>query len=257
VAKIKLNKFGWRRDKPDKRDIRYMMPQHFSAHTLPPSVDLRGDMPEVYNQLDLGSCTGQAIAADIHYQLVRQHAPVWKPSPLFIYYNERMIEGTVSVDSGAELRDGMKAINRWGVCHEDLCPYDVTKFRNKPSRQAFRAAAKHKIIDYRRVPQTLLSMKSVLAEKDPFVFGFTVYEGFDGDEIAKTGMMTIPRPNEVVLGGHAVLAVGYDDHRQVFIIRNSWGTAWGDKGYFYMPYSYITDDDYAADFWTVRWVPNV
>ena len=174
---------------------------------------------------------------------------------MFIYYNERVIEHSVEVDSGAELRDGMKAIARWGSCAEPFCPYVVSDFRKKPLQKAYRAAAKHKITNYSRVPQLLEHMKTVLSTGDSFAFGFSVYESFESQAIAKTGMMPIPAPHEILLGGHAVLCCGYDDTKQVMIIRNSWSDQWGDKGYFYMPYSFIVDDDYCADFWTVQFVP--
>lgn len=257
MSKVNFNKFGWKPDKPDKRDRKYMVPAHIDVAALPVSVDLRHGMPPVYSQGDLGSCTGQAIGADCHYQMVRQGGNVWQPSALFIYYNERMIEGSIMQDSGAELRDGMKAINRWGICSEAKWAYDISKFRVKPPRTAYSEASKHKIFDYARIGQSLIQFKSVLAAGDPFVFGFSVYESFEGDTVAKTGMMPMPSMRENMLGGHAVLAVGYEDSRNAFIIRNSWGSSWGDNGYFYMPYEFIVDDDFAADFWTVRFVPNV
>lgn len=252
-----MKKYGWRPDTPDKRDRKFMVPANINAAALPTSIDLRGNMPPVYAQGDLGSCTGQAIGFDCQYAMIRQGGKVWKPSPLFIYYNERVIAGTVMQDSGAELRDGLKAINRWGICSEEKWSYDVSKFRVKPSRIAYAEAAKHKVFDYARIGQSLIQFKSCLASGDPFVFGFSVYESFEGGEVARTGIMPMPSMRENMLGGHAVAAVGYDDSRKVFIIRNSWGADWGDKGYFYMPYDFIVDDDFAADFWTARSVPTI
>lgn len=251
-----MKKYGWRPDTPDKRDKKYMVPANINASTLPTSVDLRTLMPPIWNQGELGSCTGQAIAADCHYQMIRQKGKIFQPSALFIYYNERMIEGTVMQDSGAELRSGFKAINRWGICSEEKWSYDISKFRMKPSRGCYAEALKHKIFDYTRIGQSLIQFKACLASGDSFVFGFSVYESFENGPVTKTGTMTMPTARENMLGGHAVLAVGYDDSRNVFIVRNSWGTSWGDKGYFYMPYDYIIDDDLAADFWTIRSVPN-
>jgi C1A family cysteine protease len=158
-------------------------------------------------------------------------------------------------DSGAEIRDGMKAINRWGICSEEKWSYDISKFRVKPSRAAYNEGAKCKIFDYARIAQSLTHLKSVLASGDPFVFGFSVYESFESDEVARTGIMPMPSMRENMLGGHAVLAVGYDDSLNMFIVRNSWGSGWGQQGYFLMPYNFIIDDDLAADFWTVRSVP--
>jgi C1A family cysteine protease len=111
-----------------------------------------------------------------------------------------------------------------------------------------------KVIAYHRVVQNLQQMKGCLAQGYPFVFGFTVYESFESDEVAKTGIVPMPNLNEQQVGGHAVMAVGYDDAQQRFIVRNSWGTDCGIDGYFTMPYTYLTDHQYSTDFWTIRGV---
>ena len=97
-------------------------------------------------------------------------------------------------------------------------------------------------------------MKGCLASGYPFVLGFTVYQSFESDTVAQTGHAPMPGPNEQTIGGHAVLAVGYDDSQNWFIIRNSWGTGWGMQGYFTLPYDYLTNDNLADDFWTIRLV---
>ncbi len=95
-------------------------------------------------------------------------------------------------------------------------------------------------------------MRTCLADGYPFVFGFTVYESFESATVARTGRANLPKPGEKVLGGHAVMAVGYNDKQKRFIVRNSWGTGWGKKGYFTMPYAYLDDRDLSDDFWTIR-----
>ena len=95
-------------------------------------------------------------------------------------------------------------------------------------------------------------MKGCLAAGYPFVFGFAVYESFESKEVAQSGVVPMPKPGERVLGGHAVMAVGYDDEQRNFIVRNSWGSGWGQDGYFLMPYHYLHDPNLASDFWTVR-----
>jgi len=95
-------------------------------------------------------------------------------------------------------------------------------------------------------------MRGCLAAGYPFVFGFTVYESFETQDMAHSGVLQMPQPDEQVLGGHAGLAVGYDDASQRFIVRNSWGTDWGQAGYFTMPYAYLTTRGLASDFWTMR-----
>ena len=95
-------------------------------------------------------------------------------------------------------------------------------------------------------------MRKCLAEGFPFVFGFTVYDGFESASVAKSGKLNLPKPGEKVLGGHAVCAVGYDDKAKRVIVRNSWGTDWGMKGFFTMPYDYVSNSSLADDFWTLR-----
>jgi C1A family cysteine protease len=118
--------------------------------------------------------------------------------------------------------------------------------------QCYKDALKYKAVTYQRVVQTPSQLKGCLASGYPIVFGFTVYESFESDAVAKTGQVPLPKPSEKVLGGHAVLAVGYDETQQRFIVRNSWGKNWGLQGYFTMPYSYLTDNNLADDFWTIR-----
>ena len=249
----KINaRYGWVPDLPDHRDHVFAAPAPVLL-ALPPKVDLRSVCPPVLDQKDLGSCTANAIAnAHLFDQIKQKAANKFPPSRLFIYYNERAMEGTISVDAGAMIRDGIKSIGKQGVCPEDLWPYDTTKFAKKPPLKAYKVALNHQAISYQRVVQTASQMKGCLAAGFPFVFGFTVYESFESDAVTKTGKVPMPATGEKVLGGHAVLAVGYDDASQRFIVMNSWSPAWGDKGFCYMPYPYLTDSDLAADFWTVR-----
>ena len=159
------------------------------------------------------------------------------------------------------IRDGIKSVVKQGVCPEDLpgtpageWPYVIRKFTAKPPKACYTVAMKHQVVSYRRLSQTLNQMKGCLASGYPFVFGFAVYESFETTAVAKTGKVPMPRTGEAMLGGHAVTAVGYNDADQRFIVRNSWGSKWGKKGYCFMPYAYLTDPDLAADFWTIRTV---
>ncbi|MGH9664281.1 MAG: C1 family peptidase [Bryobacteraceae bacterium] len=222
---------------------------------LPPKVDLRPACPPVYEQGDLGSCTANAIAGAIQFDQLKQKLPdPFVPSRLFVYYNERVIEGTVDQDSGAMLRDGIKAIASEGVCPETQWRYAIDKFAAKPSDDCYKTALQHKALRYSRVVQTLSQMKGCLAGGYPFTIGFTVYDSFESDTVAKTGVAPMPAPKESALGGHAVLVAGYDDKSQRFTVRNSWGPGWGLQGYFTIPYAYFTDNNLGDDLWTVRLV---
>merc|ERR1711904_212380 len=256
IMQHQRRRYGWRPQLPDRRDERC---EHSKDDGLPRTLCLSKENPElwpaVYNQGHLGSCTANALAAAFEYNERKagyRSEDEFMPSRLFIYYNERALEGTIDSDSGAALRDGIKAINREGVCDERDWPYDEKAFRDKPSAACYASARKERALSYRRVDQSLHAMKHALCrEKQPVVFGFTVYESFESSAVAQSGIMPIPQKGEKVLGGHAVLCVGYDDDLQVFHIRNSWGAEWGDEGYFTMPYDFLLDKDSASDFWIV------
>ena len=215
-------------------------------------MDLTPQCPPVYDQGQLGSCTANAIGAAFEFELVKQGLPDFAPSRLFIYYNERAMEGSVGTDSGAQIRDGIKSVAKQGVCAEPMWPYVIAKFKTKPPKPCYVEALKHKASLYQRLVPTLNQLKGCLASGYPFVFGFTVYDSFESPAVAKSGHAPMPAPAEAVIGGHAVMAVGFDDGNQWFIVRNSWGTSWGLKGYFTLPYAYVTDPNLADDFWTIR-----
>lgn len=253
----KIKRYGWIPDLPDARDHLYAAPAPILLK-LPPKIDLRTKCPPVYNQGELGSCTGNAIAAAIQFDRMKQktdHAEL-VPSRLFIYYNERVIEHTVKEDSGAQIRDGIKTTVKLGTCFETgpgAWTYDIAKFDQHPDKTCFQVAADHQVLRYSRLVPNATQLKGCLASGYPFVFGFAVYESFESDAVAKSGVVPMPNlASEKALGGHAVMAVGYDDAEQRFLVRNSWGAGWGMKGYFTMPYAYLTDTNLSDDFWTVR-----
>ena len=219
---------------------------------MPPSADLRALCPAVYDQGDLGSCTANAIGAAIEFDQIKQKMVHSVPSRLFIYYNERVIEGTVDTDSGAQIRDGIKTVASQGVCPEQMWPYEEVGFADCPSEECYQYAKLHPAVQYGRVSQNTGQMKACLAAGFPFVLGFTVYESFESDDVAKSGIVPLPSATETVVGGHAVMAVGYNDASQTFLVRNSWGSDWGMGGYFTIPYAYLTDGNLADDFWVIR-----
>jgi C1A family cysteine protease len=175
----------------------------------------------------------------LQFNQMKQGEKPFAPSRLFIYYNERVMEHSVSEDAGAMIRDGIKSVAALGAPPEiPDWPYDIKKFRNKPTTTAYTHAKKYQAVLYQRVNQTLEQFKGCLADGFPFVFGISVYESFESDAVAKTGTVPMPEANGKEPGGHAILAVGYDDEDQALHHPNSWGSDWGMKGYF-MPYAYL------------------
>lgn len=253
IAQNKQNKiYGWNKDSYDKRDVIH----NFSInkfHNIIKRVDMRDKCPPVYDQGSIRSCTANAIAGAYQYDVFKHFDDdAFIPSRLFIYYNEREMEGTINSDSGASIRDGIKSINQIGTCSEELWAYDISKFTEKPPLECYQMANNHYAIKYRRVQQTLEQLKQCLIGGLPFVFGFDIYECFESKEVNDTGIMPMPTEGEKVLGGHAVMAVGFDDDMGYVLIRNSWGVSFGIDGYFWMPYEFITNKDYCSDFWTIQ-----
>jgi C1A family cysteine protease len=246
----KRSGYGWLPDLPDHRDILYTAVRKVPAK-LPAAVDLRSLCSKVEDQGDLGSCTANALVGALEFLEKKDKVSYVDLSRLFIYYNERVIEHTTKSDSGAMLRDGIKTLAKQGVCSEAKWPYTISKFKVKPTASCYKEALTHQITSYQRL-QTLDETRACLAEGFPFVFGFTVYESFESQQIARTGVVPMPQPGERVVGGHAVMAVGYDDSKKTFTVRNSWGESWGLKGYFTMPYDYLADRDLSDDLWVIR-----
>jgi len=248
----KISRYGWLPDLPDERDHFYAAPVAATA-VLPASADFRPQCPPVYDQGQLGSCTANAIAGAIQFDRLKQQlAQVFVPSRLFIYYNERATEHTVDSDSGAQIRDGIKSVAKLGDCPETEWPYTIARFKTKPSPECYADALRYRVVSYQRLMPVLSQLKGCLASGYPFVFGFTVYESFESPQVARTGHASLPGSSERAIGGHAVVGVGYQDAKQWFIVRNSWGSGWGLKGYFTLPYAYLTDENLASDFWTIR-----
>lgn len=233
-------------DDPRDHQLKAVINLHASVK-LPSSVDIRSKCPAVYDQGILGSCTANAgVAARVMLSDLKVDL-----SRLDLYYNERSIEGTVSEDSGASMRDIGKAIAKYGVCEESFFPYVTEKFADAPSADAVSNALNYVVKSYYSV-STVDEIKSVLAVKQqPVMIGIQVYESFESETTAATGKVKLPTKRDKLLGGHAVLVVGYDNKHKWFIVRNSWGPDWGDKGYFYLPYTYLTKG-YGYDYWVLQ-----
>lgn len=238
-------RYGWKRQLPDHRDQLYK-PEVLS---LPSFVKL-GNLPPIKDQGDLGSCTAHGITSCVEYLELKDKHPLTLLSRLFLYYNERRLEGTVNSDTGANIRDGIKALKKWGDCSEKICQYDTKQFAHKPHPICYQQAIKHDLVKYSAI-NNLNGMKSCLAAGFPFVLGFSVYDSFESDEVAASGIVPMPSPDESCLGGHCVYCCGYTDAGEMFTCANSWGTSWGQQGFFQIPYNYLANPNLASDFWTI------
>lgn len=257
---LKKHGLGWLPDLPDQRDYLFDAKAALAkvAAPIPKQTNLRAKCPPVYNQGALGSCTANALAAAFDFDRHREDRKFMTPSRLFIYWNERDMEGTVGSDAGARIRDGVKVLRKIGTPPETDWPYDIAKFIDKPSATSFKDAHKNEALTYQRIltppADPMHDMLVCLASGYPFVSGISVYESFESPAASKTGVIPMPAAHEKLLGGHAILVVGYEQGAKHFICRNSWGKTWGDKGYFYLPFAYLTTRGLASDMWVIRTV---
>ncbi|SHI12215.1 Papain family cysteine protease [Sporobacter termitidis DSM 10068] len=237
------------RQREDRRD--YRLPR-LEGERLPRLVDLRSRCPAVFDQGTLGSCTANAGASA---RMMLAGTPV-ALSRMFLYYQERALRGNVREDSGAQMRDICKALKRDGICEERFAPYDIDKFKERPSAEAYINARKYTIASYATfdgdTADDIDQIRQYLATKKlPVMIGMDIYESFESRFVARTGSVPMPDvEKEALLGGHAALIVGYNDVRKVLIVRNSWGVRWGAGGYFYLPYEYV-ESKLAYDSWTI------
>lgn len=241
--------YGWKPQPDDPRDFVLEL----DTVKLPAAVDLRatGHLSPIYDQGQLGSCTAQSIAAAFDFTHHKELKGWVHPSRLWIYWQERHLEGTVDQDAGAVIRDGIKVVHSQGVPPERDWPYDIAKFTVHPSTKAGKDAALDLAIEYRAPAHTSAGLKGALAAGLPVVFGFTVYDEFESEQVAQTGIVPMPGAGSQQVGGHAVVAVGYNDSTQRFLVRNSWGADWGQAGYFEIPYAYVLSS-LASDFWVIQ-----
>ena len=252
---------GGKRDPPDPRDHR----KRYGEAMIPskdvhPKVDLRMYIDEIYDQGPIHNCTANTLCAAFSLELKRQAKEQnqtyfqFVPSRLFLFYNSRICDDTTDTDTGVSLRFALMAAHYMGFCGESFWPYKVENVTVKPPLTAYQAAFGNSIAKYERLDQDIDQFRACLKAGFPFAFGFEIYSNFrdlDNDH----GIMPMPSAEDLANyepGRHAVLAVGYDDTTQLITVLNSWGKRFGDNGYFYMPYKYITEDKRAYDFWKIE-----
>jgi len=225
----------------------------FNRNTILSSkLDLRFKCPAIYDQGQIGSCTANALMCLYQYD-----DPRFYGSRLFLYYNSRLLLGAINEDSGAYLYDGITAMKKYGVCREILWPYNISKYTDKPTSLCYRDALTHQVLEAYQVQPNTYDMKACLNTNEPFVLGIAIFDNFEDINTARTGFVTIPTRKNQFLGGHAIVCVGYDDNltyngvKGYWIMRNSWGSQWGDRGYFYLPYKYLDIPYVFSDLWKI------
>jgi C1A family cysteine protease len=266
VHRQRIGFLGWKPDLPDFRD-RYMTAPHPTAvaalpkaATLPNATTM---LPPIRDQGDQGSCTGHSTRTAVQYKRAAEKKASLELSPRFIYFNARVIEGTVNQDAGAMIRDVIKGVNKLGVASEKLCPYSDKVLTQRPTSQAYKEALDDQVLKYERVQQNHDYVAHCIVSGNPIVIGMTVYESMMSDQVANNGLLPMPTADDGVDGGHAICVVAYDDTMSILgqkggvLIANSWGQEWGCKGpngtrgYFWMPWRYLLDTDLVDDLWSV------
>jgi C1A family cysteine protease len=242
--------YGHLKDRFDERDYPFsrVVP---TPVTLPTSVDLRPGCSPIEDQGDLGSCTAEGIVGAMEFLEIEKQEAFKLLSVLFLYYNERVLEGSVSTDSGAMIRDGIKSVVKQGVCPTADWPYIISKFATQPPANCYTDAITYEVLSYYGL-SSLHDMQTCLAQGFPFVFGCEVYASFESNVVTTTGVVPMPSHRDRLLGGHCMLAVGYDQASQRFIVKNSWGASWGMSGYCTMPFAYLSNPSLTNSLWTIR-----
>lgn len=259
-----VQRYGWKKDYSNHEHLKMSWQQcHHDKKQNITKIDLCDEyMPPIYNQGNLGSCTANAIAAiyerkynwNLKNAFTNVNEPEFTSSRLFIYYNERLVEGTVNMDSGATISDGMEVINKIGICQERDYPYIIADFTNQPSSEAYENASYFKTFGYRKIE--LDDIKTSLVNGYCVAIGFSVQTSFESSSVKNTGNYN-PDKLEKVIGGHAVVICGFDDNYEpgdskgAFKVRNSWGSQWGQNGYFWVSYDHVLNGGLWSDAWII------
>jgi C1A family cysteine protease len=239
-------KFNYKFEPVDSRDYKYT-PKLFQGVKSSSVFSLK--ITRIYDQSYLGSCVSNAVAGCINYYNDKMN-----PSRLYIYFNGRLISGLDAYsDTGLTVRDGCKSVAKYSCCQESLWSYNINSFTSIPSLYCYNNTIKFTNFTYKAVNQDLTSIKNTLIGNNPVLFGFIVYSSFLNNNVTTTGIVPMPNTQtETLLGGHCVYICGYDDNKRLFKCVNSWGTGWGDKGFFYMPYDYVLNPGLSSDFWIIN-----
>lgn len=243
--------YGWKKDRTDKGD-QFFRPMA-GIGTLPAVIDLRPWCPPAMDQGQLGSCTAHGITGVLRFNRIRQGLGDLPLSRLQLYYDERLREGTVDEDAGAEIRDGVDCVNANGVAPEEVWPYDISKFTLRPPPECYDHKGETVAVERRRVAVDPFHIRAALALRRPIVLGIDVFKGFESDEAAETGVIPMPKAFETPIGGHCTFLWGYGGNGPtLFDGRNSWGPDWGDDGNYHIHEEYIASPKFASDLWLIN-----
>jgi C1A family cysteine protease len=239
---------GYQADRQKSKDEAFSPKQ---SKSLPGQIDLRPYMSAVEDQSATNSCAANATAGAYEYLMKRLKGRAEDVSRLFIYYNARALDGDTTLDEGTYIRSCVKAAKKQGLCTESTWPFNPDQILERPAKVAYEEAQGFLLNPIpRQVRVSLQAMKNCLAEGFPFIFGLQLFGSFQ--KAGSDGLVPMPDPeNEQHDGGHAMLCVGYSEPDNVFIVRNSWGREWGEYGYCYIPYDYMTNPELNTDCWTL------
>jgi C1A family cysteine protease len=255
---IKLGGYISSKGKKPPKSQKYQA-DRFQTKDLPPRVDLRPHLTCVEDQAEVSSCTANALAGAYEYLAKRALGEAGDVSRLFIYYNAREYDGGVTGDTGCTIASAIQVLQELGACNELTWTYDQQRINQRPLPEAYDEALNFLIEEAHELEIDLDAMKHCLAEGYPFAFGLTLFASFD--RAGKRGLVPMPNPDgedgREAHGAHAMLCVGYSDQSQAFIVRNSWGEAWGDRGYCYIPYDYLANPEYCDECWAVRAISDL
>ena len=255
---IKLGGYISSKGKKPPKSKKYQA-DRFQTNDLPPRVDLRPHLTCVEDQSAVSSCTANALAGAYEYLAKRALGEAGDVSRLFIYYNAREYDGGVTGDTGCTIASAIQVLQELGACNELTWAYDENRINHRPLSDAYDEALNFLVEEAHEIEVDLDAMKHCLAEGYPFVFGLMLFASFD--RAGKRGLVPMPNPmgedRRQEHGSHAMLCVGYSDQSQAFIVRNSWGEDWGDRGYCYIPYDYLANPEYCDECWAVRAVSDL
>jgi C1A family cysteine protease len=242
--------YGWHADLPSH--VPWFKYERLLAAPLPAKTNNRPAIKWVYDQGEEGSCTANSGIGAERFFRATHGLPDFLGSRQFLYYATRSLEGGTGSDSGASIADTETAECKFGVCLESTWPYSK-KLTVKPSAAAYKEALLHQVLVKSPLEQTQLALETCIAAGQPVHYGMTVYESFESDAVAASGVVPMPKKREAALGGHALYLFDYDRTKKLFYGQNSWGSGWGQAGLclFSIPFNYILSPDYASDFWTV------